>query len=184
MAIGELERRVGPLTSVQLLVLGPDNTALSLPKQDILTMLGVRDVVRVPEKEYPINGRPEDVVTHFNLRYKGSVPWEYDVMPRIVKEGSVIDNVETPPLLSFHDAWIVQLINLKDNIAPDDIPPEYFINTIGNIRNSQQMRERLEERYKKSHPNVSIADMRKYIDGGVTTRRFRLIDKVTFMGDI
>lgn len=150
---------------------------ITLPRAEVLGQFGVKAFIRIAQNEYPEDAAIGDRLVHFNLPTKGETVGEKTVLARIIKNGHYIPGVsEVQPLLSLDDVWVGRLTRVIVAIEYEEIALEFFRNTIGNIRNVSELKERILARYRCSMPALSEDQI---LGQGVSIREIELIQKVS-----
>lgn len=97
-------------------------------------------------------------------------------LTRIISNGSYVPGLfEEPPLLSLENIWTGRLIRVAEMVPFEEIPPESFTQTIGNIRDVNELRERILGRYRHSLPTFGDTQILSY---GVSIREMILEERL------
>jgi len=111
-------------------------------------------VVRIPQAEY--SGIPADYLTHFNLEKTDVVVGKRYALPRIIKHGFVeADGGEVLPELSFDDIYTGECVEVRNNVPYDELTPTDFDHSFAHIRNVDDLKRYIVERYHQSKPTLS-----------------------------
>lgn len=143
----------------------------------LLEMFGVKELVRIPDAQYPNNYNAGDVITHFGLPIH-NIPGKRVVLSRIMKTGFFLENgTESLPVLSFNDVWIAEKVKVIESIAYEDIQGDYFENTVGSCSDTDELRKLILSRYRNTLPDLEDEQI---LSQGVSIRSFKLLENITF----
>lgn len=153
------------------------SSQIEIPTTTIQEKFGIKLFIRIPQLEYPENAVSGDKLVHFGLPIQDEEEGDTMALTRIVKNGSYIPgSSEVPPLLSLDNVWTGHLIRVISMIPFEEISPDCFDRTIGNIKNVEELRERILNRYRHSLPTFSD---NKIMGQGVSIREMKLVKKLT-----
>ncbi len=142
-------------------------------------MFSVEYLIRIPDAEYPDSFSEGDIVAHFNLPLSKDGLWHknmYAVLPRIIETGYFnADGKEVLPLLSFDNVWIGEVVEIHKHVSYEDLNDDFFDKTIGGVKNTDELREKIWERYHKSLPDQTRETV---LSQGVGVRKIKLIKRV------
>ncbi len=116
-------------------------------------------VVRIPQTEY--KGIPSDgYLTHFNLEKTDVVVGKCYALPRIIKHGFVgADGREVLPELSFDDIYAGECLEVQNHLSYSELTSVGFEHSFAHIRNVDELKHFIIERYNKSKPTLSTQDI-------------------------
>lgn len=150
---------------------------IEVPTRIMQEKYGIRLFIRIPQLEYPKKVVEGDKLIHFGLPIEDENEGDTIALTRIVENGRYIPGYpEVPPLLSLENIWTGYLTKVISIIPFEDVAPDFFTKTIGNIRNIDELRERILIRYKRSLPTFSDG---KILEKGISIREMILVKKLT-----
>jgi hypothetical protein len=135
--------------------------------------IGISGPIRVFEKEFNDIQFTDGLYGHFNLAETGHVVGHVYLLVKIIHGGVSSDNpeLEVEPLLSFDGAIMAECVEVENNIPFDKLDTRYFIHPMKGILNSEDLEERIFERYQKSRPGLT-KEMVHRMGVGYTLLRF------------
>ncbi len=153
------------------------SSQIEIPTTIMQERFGIKLFIRIPQFEYPENAVLGDKLIHFGLPIQDEKEGDTMALTRIVKNGSYIPgSSEVPPLLSLDNIWTGHLIRVINIIPFEEISPDCFARTIGDIKNIEELRERILNRYRRSLPTFSD---NKILGQGVSIREMKLVKRLT-----
>ncbi len=116
-------------------------------------------VVRIPQAEYA--GIPADgYFAHFNLEKTDVVVGKRYALPRIMTHGFVgADGREVLPELSFKDIYIGECVAVQNHLRYDALTQADFEYSLVHIKNADDLKRYIVERYSKSKPTLLPQDL-------------------------
>ena len=119
--------------------------------------LGVFGIIRVFEKEFGDIEFTDGLYGHFNLAETGHVVGEKYTLVKIIRAGVSSDNpeLEVEPLLSIEGAYIVECVEVRNNIPFDKLDATYFAHPMRGVTNSKVLVDRIYKRYSLSRPGLT-----------------------------
>ncbi len=149
---------------------------IEIPTQIMQERFRIKLFIRIPQAEYPESAVGGNTVTHFGLPIQDENVGDTVALTRIVENGHYIPGiVERPPLLSLTDIWTGYLTKVVETIPIEDIAPEFFMRTIGDIKNAEELRSRILLRYRRSLPTFTDD---RILAQGVSIREIKLAEKL------
>jgi hypothetical protein len=141
--------------------------------------LGVSEIIRIPNSDYPDGYVAGEVVVHFGL------PIHYDtsdtkvVLARIIQNGHFLRNGEEKlPVLSFRNVWRALNLRTISQVSYSDIEEAFFkMSPIGKLADVAELKEMILSRYRKSLPDWSDKEL---LSQGVSIRKFELLSRVSY----
>ena len=116
---------------------------------------GVRLWIRFREQEFNQITKDTRFVTHFNLQRTDNIVGNLYVLPLIFKPGNYQDGKETLPILSFENSFVAECLEVRNNVAYSDLKEEDFLYSFSHIKNVEQLKKVILEKYNTSMPKLS-----------------------------
>lgn len=161
----------GTRESPYLLVAKKDGH-IKIPRIALQEKFGIKLFIRIPFDEYPHKVKPGDRLFHFGLPIQGEESGDTLALAKIIKNGKYIPHIlESQPLLSLDNVWTGTLGTVVNKMPIDEIPLDIFDCTLGDIRNHEELKERILKRYKKALPTFSNFDI---LSQGVSIREINI----------
>lgn len=149
---------------------------IEIPTAVMQEKYGIKLFIRIPQLEYPEDVVPGVRIVHFGLPIQDEREGDTLALTRIISNGSYVPGLfEEPPLLSLENIWTGRLIKVAEMVPFEEIPPESFAQTIGNIRDVNELKERILGRYRHSLPTFGDTQILSY---GVSIREMILADRL------
>ena len=116
--------------------------------------LGVDELIRIPEKDYPSAEMKGNSVVHVNLPITYSRLERIAALPRIIQSGYFKPpDSEKLPVLSYQSIWKAKVIDFIPHVSYDTLPPTMFTHfIIGKAANTEELKKLVLSRYKKTLP--------------------------------
>jgi len=149
---------------------------IEIPTAVMQEKYGIKLFIRIPQFEYPEDAAPSIKIVHFGLPIQDEKVGDTLALTRIIQNGSYVPGLfEEPPLLSLENIWTGRLIKVAEMVPFEKIPPECFAHTIGNIRDLNELKERILSRYRHSLSTLGDNQILSY---GVSIREMILGERL------
>lgn len=153
-----------------------NNEDVLLDKEDqFFNKLPTHNFIRIKDKDYADLPDIGEIFTHFNLQVSNHIVGEIYILPKIIKPGYLKEDEEVLPLLDFTNAYYAECINVKEHVHYDDLVENDFEFSLPTIKNKEQLKNAILERYTQSMPLLS---KEKIISLGVSITTLKIIGRV------
>lgn len=140
-----------------IVLLTKEGQEVSVGHQNICDELEVDGFIRISTDEYDHIDYTQVYFGHFNLERTNHVVGNTYALAKIKRNG-VSDSekgIEQPPLLSLNNMYIVECIEVKNDIAYIDIPSEYFTYSMNTIKTPEELEAVITKRYSKVRKGIT-----------------------------
>ncbi len=136
--------------------------------------LGVDGFIRIRENEFNDIDRSVGFLAHFNLQHTSHQVGKVYGLVQILRNGhySSVDSVEVLPLLDLSNVYITECVDVKNHLNYEDLSFEYFKYSLPNIKNIDNSKDVICDRYCKSMPSLNKEEIQN-LGVGYTLLKFR-----------
>lgn len=140
--------------------------------------LGVQDLLRIPNQEYPVETMIGQCVWHVNLPLTYTRSDMLVALPRIIQSGRFCPpDEEQLPVLSYQSIWRAKVIDFLFHVQHEMIPAKVFSDPmIGGARNRKELQELVVRRYQ---PVLPFENTQGILEKGVSLTYLRLEELVS-----
>jgi len=164
-------------SNINSILFSHNNRELVLPTSSILQRLGVQEIIRIPNSDYPETSTIGTTLVHFGLPIHDKHLDTIVVLSRIQENGYFQANGEERlPLLSFNNVWIAKKIGLIESIPHHLLKRDIFRNTIGPCSNVPELQKLILSRYRETLPDLTNEEI---LSQGVSIRHVKLLQKIS-----
>lgn len=123
--------------------------------------MSVDGFVRIPENEFYKIDITKKYFTHFNLEQTTHEKGKNYALVRLLRHGYYDEEnkIEVLPLLSLENIFVVECVDVKNYLKYSEINTEYFLYSLSSMKNVEDLKKIIHERYDISMPNLSKEDM-------------------------
>jgi hypothetical protein len=132
-------------------------------RPEILNSMEVDGIIRIHKAEYNIP-KNQKYLSHFNLQVSNHKPSHRYALPKIIRPGYF--NTDTGagklPLLDFKDCRIGECTESEGYVGYSELEKnhtKYFEHSFSHIQNTKDLKESIWNRYSKSMPNLTKAEI-------------------------
>ncbi len=123
--------------------------------EDRFMQCNISGIIRIPIAEYGFINRDKEFLTHFNLQVCQHKVGDIYVLPKIMKHGYFDGEREVLPDLNFDNVVVGECVEVMENVSYTDIRDDFFVFSFENIKNVEELKVAIFNRYSKSMPNLN-----------------------------
>ncbi len=138
--------------------------------------LGVDGFIRIRENEFVNIDKGAIFLAHFNLQHTSHEVGKVYGLVKILRNGhySGVDSVEVLPLLDLSQVYIAEGVEVQNHLSYEDLTNEHFKHSLPNIKNVDNLKDVICDRYCESMPNLNKEEIVK-LGVGFTLLKFKSI---------
>jgi hypothetical protein len=146
---------------------------IKINKKEFFKRYNIHSMIRFHEKEF--SKIPEINLTHFNLQHTIHKEGQRYVLVKIQQTGYYTKEEEIPPTIDLTTFYIAECMEVKNNLKYKEITAQDFIDSFSHIKNIEQLKKIIIQRYSKSMPDLSPDEI---ISLGIATTKLRILEKI------
>ncbi len=132
-------------------------------------------IIRIPKNDLWYFDDGEKFLTHFNLQHSNHKVGDTYYLPKIVQHGYFKKNGEEKlPVLDFKYCHIGKCTDVREHVDYKDLTEKDFKHSFENIKNAEDLKKAMVERYSKSLPDMSAEEI---ISMGVSVTKLEILGR-------
>jgi len=141
----------------QILVQNQQGEEVVLKEDEFLASLGLDGIIRISVDEYKNIDTSLEYFAHFNLENTGHIVGDTYLLTKIIRNGkySISTGDQVLPLLNTENCYVGKCVDVKNYLKYEELDESYFKYSMSNIKNVDDLKQIIIQRYSKSMPALS-----------------------------
>lgn len=152
-----------------------DKKVIRLVESGFYSKNNIAGIIRFHISEFEsIDNLQRDMLTHFNLQKADHEIGSKYALIEILEPGHFDSDGEKLPILNPYGVYIAECTSIEEEVAYSNLSSGIFENSLPHIKDIDSLKKAILERYQKSMPELSDAEILKL---GIAITKLNILEK-------